>query len=122
MVTTHILGYPRIGADRELKFALEAFWRGEADENYLKGVAEDLRRKHWERQSGAGLSFLTAGDFAYYDHMLNQAVLLGALPERFGLDPRCLSLAGYFALARGNKAQPAMEMTKWFDTNYHYLV
>ena len=122
MVTTHILGYPRIGAGRELKFAQEAYWRGEADEAYLKGVGSDLRHKHWNRQSVAGLSFLSAGDFAYYDQMLNQAILFGALPARFGLDAQKLSLADYFALARGNKSQPAMEMTKWFDTNYHYLV
>src|SRR3954447_17551029 len=122
MVTTHILGYPRIGSGRELKFALEAFWRSEADETYLKGVGAGLRLKHWERQSGAGLAFLAAGDFAYYDQMLNQAVLTGAVPRRFDLDASKLTLSDYFALARGNKTEPAMEMTKWFASNYHYLV
>src|SRR5258708_36458945 len=122
MVTTHILGYPRIGAGRELKFALEAFWRGEADETYLKRVAADLRRKHWDRQAAAGLSFVAAGDFAFSDQILNQAALLGALPRRFGFDAHNISLQDYFAMARGSKAQPALEMTKWFDTNYHYLV
>lgn len=122
MVTTHVPGYPRIGTGRELKFALEAFWRGEADERHLQQVAAELRERHWVRQKSAGLSLLAAGDFSLYDQMLDQAVLLGAVPARFGFDARSLSLKDYFALARGNAAQPAMEMTKWFDTNYHYLV
>jgi len=122
MARAHILGFPRIGARRELKFALESFWRGESDEAALHGVAARLRERHWALQHAAGLSMLTAGDYAFYDHMLNQAMLLGALPARFGFDPKALTLAQAFELARGNAAQPAMEMTKWFDTNYHYLV
>jgi 5-methyltetrahydropteroyltriglutamate--homocysteine methyltransferase len=122
MARTHILGFPRIGAHRELKFAQESFWRGETDEAFLLGVARDLRNRHWELQRAAKLDFVTAGDFAYYDQMLNMSALLGALPARFGFDPASLSLSQYYELARGNKAQPAMEMTKWFDTNYHYLV
>jgi 5-methyltetrahydropteroyltriglutamate--homocysteine methyltransferase len=122
MARTHLLGFPRIGANRELKFAQESFWRGESDEAYLLGVAKELRRRHWELQRAAGLDFVAAGDFAYYDQVLSTSALLGALPARFGFDPAELSLTQYYELARGNKAQPAMEMTKWFDTNYHYLV
>ncbi|ASW01068.1 5-methyltetrahydropteroyltriglutamate--homocysteine S-methyltransferase [Paraburkholderia aromaticivorans] len=122
MARTHISGFPRIGAQRELKFAQESFWRGESDEPHLRGVARELRARHWQLQQDAGLDFVTVGDFAYYDPMLNLSALLGALPQRFGFDPKALSLAQYYELARGNAAQPAMEMTKWFDTNYHYLV
>ncbi|CAB3648249.1 5-methyltetrahydropteroyltriglutamate--homocysteine methyltransferase [Paraburkholderia sediminicola] len=122
MARTHIHGFPRIGAHRELKFAQESFWRGESDDAALRGVAQALRARHWEQQRAAGLDFVTVGDFAYYDQMLSLTALLGALPERFAFEPASLSLAQYYELARGNTAQPAMEMTKWFDTNYHYLV
>ncbi|MFM0280514.1 5-methyltetrahydropteroyltriglutamate--homocysteine S-methyltransferase [Paraburkholderia sediminicola] len=122
MARTHISGFPRIGAQRELKFAQESFWRGESDDAYLKGIAKELRIRHWELQRAAKLDFVAVGDFAYYDQMLNLSALLGSLPERFGFEPARLSLTQYYELARGNKAQPAMEMTKWFDTNYHYLV
>jgi 5-methyltetrahydropteroyltriglutamate--homocysteine methyltransferase len=122
MARTHILGFPRIGAHRELKFAQESFWRGESDEAALLGVARELRHRHWKAQQDAKLDFVAAGDFAYYDQMLNLSALLGALPGRFGFDAAALTLTQYYELARGNKAQPAMEMTKWFDTNYHYLV
>ncbi len=122
MARAHILGFPRIGVQRELKFAVESLWRGDTGEARVRAVGAELRQRHWDLQRQAGLDLITAGDFAFYDQMLNQSVLLGALPERFGFDPGQLSLARYFELARGNKAQPAMEMTKWFDTNYHYLV
>lgn len=122
MARTHIPGFPRIGAKRELKFAQEAFWRGESSEAALRECAAGLRKTHWRQQADAGLDLVAAGDFAYYDQMLGMSALLGALPARFGFDPRTLTLAQYFELARGNAAQPAMEMTKWFDTNYHYLV
>jgi 5-methyltetrahydropteroyltriglutamate--homocysteine methyltransferase len=122
MARTHILGFPRIGARRELKFAQEAFWRGESSEAALRDVAAQLRRRHWQLQAGAGLDTVATGDFAWYDQMLSLTALLGALPRRFGFDPAQLTLAQYFELARGNREQPAMEMTKWFDTNYHYLV
>jgi 5-methyltetrahydropteroyltriglutamate--homocysteine methyltransferase len=122
MALTHILGFPRIGAHRELKFAQESFWRGESDAAHLQAVAKTLRQRHWEQQRAAQLDFVSTGDFAYYDQMLNLSALLGALPRRFGFDAQQLTLAQYYELARGNAAQPAMEMTKWFDTNYHYLV
>ncbi|WP_297575497.1 5-methyltetrahydropteroyltriglutamate--homocysteine S-methyltransferase [uncultured Deefgea sp.] len=118
----HILGFPRIGAQRELKFALEKFWRDEISEAELVQVGQTLRRRHWAWQSEADLDWVSVGDFAWYDQILNTAALLGCLPERFGFDPKRLSLSQYFALARGNAEQPALEMTKYFDTNYHYLV
>jgi 5-methyltetrahydropteroyltriglutamate--homocysteine methyltransferase len=122
VVATHILGYPRIGERRELKIALEAFWRGEVNEAYVREVGAHLRAANWARQRRAGLGLVSAGDFAFYDQMLNQTVLLGCPPPRFGFEPRHLSLREYFMLARGNADQPALEMTKWFDTNYHHLV
>ncbi len=122
MTTTHILGYPRMGARRELKFALEAYWRGERDEAHLVETGSELRRRHWLLQSQAGLEVIAAGDFSFYDPMLDHALMLGCPPARFGLPPGHCTLKNYFSLARGNAAQPALEMTKWFDTNYHYLV
>ncbi|SMC29969.1 methionine synthase (B12-independent) [Andreprevotia lacus DSM 23236] len=122
MTIAHVLGFPRIGAQRELKFAVESFWRGDIGETELAAVGSTLRRRHWQWQKDAGLDLVSTGDFAWYDQMLNTAALLGALPARFGFDPKALTLKQYFELARGNAAQPALEMTKWFDTNYHYLV
>jgi 5-methyltetrahydropteroyltriglutamate--homocysteine methyltransferase len=122
MTHAHILGFPRIGAQRELKFAQEAFWRGEIDEVALKQIAADLRKTHWAAQRDAGLDFVSVGDFAWYDQVLNTLALLGALPSRFAFDAKNLSLTQYYTAARGDQHQFAMEMTKWFDTNYHYLV
>ncbi|KWR90523.1 5-methyltetrahydropteroyltriglutamate--homocysteine S-methyltransferase [Cupriavidus sp. IDO] len=122
MARTHILGFPRIGARRELKFAQEAFWRGETSEAALREVAAGLRQRHWQLQAASGLDTVATGDFAWYDQMLSLTALLGVLPKRFGFDAAQLTLGQYFELARGNREQPAMEMTKWFDTNYHYLV
>lgn len=122
MTTAHILGYPRIGPQRELKVALERYWRGEGDAAELQTVAARLRSDNWSLQRDAGLRFATVGDFSLYDHVLDTAALLGALPRRFGFDPAALTLDRYFELARGNADQPPMEMTKWFDTNYHHLV
>ncbi|MQQ99112.1 5-methyltetrahydropteroyltriglutamate--homocysteine S-methyltransferase [Glaciimonas soli] len=122
MAIAHVLGFPRIGAQRELKFAQEAFWAGESDETALRATGATLRERHWQTQADAGLDLVTVGDFAWYDQVLNTLALLGAIPARFGFDPQQLSLADYFTLARGSKQHFAMEMTKWFDTNYHYLV
>jgi 5-methyltetrahydropteroyltriglutamate--homocysteine methyltransferase len=121
MALAHVLGVPRIGPNRELKFAQESFWRGEIDEASLKAVASGIRQVNWQRQHAAGLDFVTVGDFAFYDQMLNHIALLGCTPARFGFGDK-ISLSEYFQLARGNAACHAMEMTKWFDTNYHYLV
>lgn len=118
----HILGYPRIGAKRELKFAVESYWKGLTDEEQLQAVAADIRAKNWQVQKDNGAEFITVGDFSFYDHVLDTLVCVGGIPARFGFDPQALSLEQYFQLARGNKTQFAMEMTKWFDTNYHYIV
>ena len=126
MVTMHNLGFPRIGGKRELKFALESFWRGEINEQELTDRSRDLRRRHWQTQSG--LHRVPVGDFSWYDHVLDTSIMLGHLP------PRIRELGGsatdqYFRLARGRSAADegesvvdAGEMTKWFDTNYHYIV
>ncbi|MCW4455018.1 5-methyltetrahydropteroyltriglutamate--homocysteine S-methyltransferase [Flavobacterium sp. MXW15] len=124
MVTN--LGFPRIGARRELKQALEAFWRGDTDAATLQDVAHELRRKHWRLQAGAGADVVPCNDFSLYDHVLDTAVLFDAIPARYRALADADPLAGYFALARGIQKDgvdlPALEMTKWFDTNYHYLV
>ncbi len=122
MTIAHNLGFPRIGGQRELKKALEAFWQGEIDTKQLMTVGSNLRVQHWKAQQAAGITLIPTGDFAYYDQMLNTTALLGAAPARFGFGDTPLTLDQYFALARGTKDQPAMEMTKWFDTNYHYIV
>lgn len=121
MTITHTLGFPRIGAQRELKHAVEAYWQGSSSEAELLTTGKALRARHWAVQRDAGIDLIPVGDFAWYDQMLNMTALLGATPARFGFAAP-LSLAQYFQLARGNAQQPAMEMTKWFDTNYHYLV
>jgi 5-methyltetrahydropteroyltriglutamate--homocysteine methyltransferase len=120
--SAHILGFPRIGAQRELKFAQEAFWRGEITEASLREIGRDLRARHWAQQDAAGLDYVTVGDFHWYDQVLSTLALLGALPTRFGFNSAQVSLSDYFVAARGDSARFAMEMTKWFDTNYHYLV
>jgi 5-methyltetrahydropteroyltriglutamate--homocysteine methyltransferase len=125
MVTTHNLGFPRIGINRELKFAQEAYWRGEISEAQLETQGQDLREKSWAYQSQ--LDYAAVGDFSFYDHVLDTSFLLGNLPERVDkLSGK--KLDNYFRLARG-RASPddcscihAGEMTKWFDTNYHYIV
>lgn len=122
MNTFHLSGYPRIGAKRELKFAVEAFWKGDKTEAELQAVAADIRRGNWATQKAAGADLLPVGDFSFYDQVLDLLCTLGAIPKRFGFDPAKLTLPEYFQLARGNATQFAMEMTKWFDTNYHYIV
>ena len=122
MNTFHLSGYPRIGAKRELKFAVEAFWKGNSSEAELQSVAANIRRLNWAAQKAAGADLLPVGDFSFYDHVLDLLCTLGAIPKRFGFDAAKLSLPEYFQLARGNATQFAMEMTKWFDTNYHYIV
>ena len=122
MALTHNLGFPRIGAQRELKKALEAYWRREIDEDRLQTIAAELRKQHWILQRDAGIDLIPAGDFALYDQMLNMTALLGAAPARFNAGGEEIGLDMYFAMARGTPSQPAMEMTKWFDTNYHYIV
>jgi 5-methyltetrahydropteroyltriglutamate--homocysteine methyltransferase len=122
MVETHILGFPRVGPRRELKTALEAYWRGEINEAGLRRAAAERRAEAWHLQRDAGLSYVSVGDFSLYDHVLDTAFMLGALPARFGGAAAGRALTAYFGMARGTTDQPALEMTKWYDTNYHYLV
>ena len=121
---THILGFPSIGKRRELKLALESFWKGGISAEALLETSTKLKKRHWEVQKEAGLDYVTTGDFSLYDRMLDITCMLGAVPPRFTpcLDDSLLNR--YFSLARGDVKRniPALEMTKWFDTNYHYLV
>lgn len=109
-----------MGRKRELKFALEGYWAGKRTEKDLLGTAADLRKQRWQLQRAAGIDFIPSNDFSLYDQVLDALVLVGATPERFGGGP--VTLERYFAMARNSREQTAMEMTKWFDTNYHYLV
>ncbi len=126
MVKTHNLGFPRIGADRELKHSLEAFWKGDITEEALLAEAGELRAAHWQAQSKSGLDLIPVGDFSLYDQVLDTSVMLGCIPERFNHNEQKVSLETYFRMARGRSATgegvSACEMTKWFDTNYHYIV
>ncbi|MGR3966047.1 5-methyltetrahydropteroyltriglutamate--homocysteine S-methyltransferase [Pseudomonas sp. 910_23] len=127
MAVAHSLGFPRIGRDRELKKAQEAFWKGELDEAGLRAVGRDLRKTHWALQKQAGIELLPAGDFAWYDQVLTHSLMFGVIPERFRPADGHATLHTLFAMARGVSdnccgGAHAQEMTKWFDTNYHYLV
>ena len=122
MTTFHLAGFPRVGAKRELKFAQERYWRGEIAEADLLDIAKRLRELNWQHQAKANADFVAVADFTLYDHILDLQVATGAIPARFCFDSQNLTLDQYFQLARGNKTQFAIEMTKWFDTNYHYLV
>ncbi|WP_404416668.1 5-methyltetrahydropteroyltriglutamate--homocysteine S-methyltransferase [Marinospirillum sp.] len=125
-LTTHTLGYPRIGAQRELKKAVEAYWAGDLTQEQLEQAGRELRAHHWQEQQQAGLDFVSVGDFAFYDQVLNLSQILGVIPPRFNTQPEEADLDTYFRMARGRapSGEPAAacEMTKWFDTNYHYLV
>jgi 5-methyltetrahydropteroyltriglutamate--homocysteine methyltransferase len=112
-------GFPRIGDRRELKTATEGYWAGRVPAEELEATARDLRRRTWELLRDAGLGQVPSNHFSLYDQVLDTCVLVGAVPERFGRDA---GLDTYFAMARGRADATAMEMTKWFDTNYHYLV
>ena len=135
MALAHTLGFPRIGADRELKKALESYWKGDLDQDALNRVGRQLRATHWQLQKDAGIDLLPVGDFAWYDQVLTHSLTFGVIPKRFD-SARDASgqptLDTLFAMARGasanccggdhGTAQYAQELTKWFDTNYHYLV
>lgn len=131
------LGTPRIGARRELKVALESFWSGATDEKALVASAAGLRAANWARQKELGISVIPSNDFSFYDQVLDTSVMVDAIPEIYGWKGGAVSLATYFAMARGAQGDPhdescghahhghgvpAQEMTKWFDTNYHYMV
>jgi 5-methyltetrahydropteroyltriglutamate--homocysteine methyltransferase len=122
MVRTASLGFPRIGARRELKQATEAYWQGRIDQPALLAVGAELRARHWRLQQAAGIDIIPSNDFSFYDHVLDLTAALGAVPARFGEPGGAAGLDTCFAMARGTASAPAMAMTKWFDTNYHYLV
>ena len=126
MIKIASIGYPRIGPKRELKVALENFWKSDISEAELQTVAKDLRSKNWQTQKENGVDLISSNDFSFYDQVLDTICLLGAIPKRYKWDGKEVSLKTYFAMARGSQTSeldvPALEMTKWFDTNYHYLV
>ena len=128
MAVAHNLGFPRIGGDRELKKAVEAYWKGDITEDNLRQVGRELRAKHWQLQKDAGIDLVPVGDFAWYDQVLAHSLTFGVIPERFATSGEKPSLDTLFAMARGVVESSccggahAQEMTKWFDTNYHYLV
>nr|CAA89019.1 cobalamine-independent methionine synthase [Coleus scutellarioides] len=120
-MASHIVGYPRMGPKRELKFALESFWDG-------KSSAEDLEKCqlilgiHLKQMSDAGIKYIPSNTFSYYDQVLDTTAMLGAVPPRYNWTGGEIGFSTYFSMARGNASVPAMEMTKWFDTNYHFIV
>ena len=133
MVRSANLGYPRIGAHRELKRAVEGYWNGDLNQDDLRASARALRHANWTAQSESGLDFIPSNDFSYYDQVLDTCAMVGAVPPRFPWDGETVDLDTYFAMARGVQEREvdesqqgdgakAMEMTKWFDTNYHYIV
>lgn len=117
-----VYGYPRQGQNRELKKAIEGYWKGRVDADTLRRTAAELRRGTWQQLAEAGVHEVPTGDFSYYDHVLDTSVMVGAVPERHREAVRADALDGYFAMARGTQDVAPLEMTKWFDTNYHYLV
>ncbi len=125
-ITTHNLGFPRIGVQRELKFATESYWKGDISKQQLNVLASELRERHWALQADAGINLLPVGDFSFYDHILDFSAMLGVVPPRFNCKEEKIGLDTYFRMARGRaptgEDAAACEMTKWFDTNYHYLV
>ena len=134
---TNNLGYPRIGEKRELKKATEAYWKGKLSRDDLLETARELRRRHWIKQQQAGIDGIPSNDFSFYDQMLDMSCLLGNIPPRFQWSGSTVDLDTMFSIARGGRSpestnshastngktpQVASEMTKWFDTNYHYIV
>jgi 5-methyltetrahydropteroyltriglutamate--homocysteine methyltransferase len=126
MALSNVSGFPRIGRNRELKFATEGYWRGEKSADELAATAKSIRVENWKLMQDAGIDLIPSNDFSYYDQVLDTIALVGAVPERYGWDGGDVDLDTYFAMARGRQTAEvdvtAMEMTKWFDTNYHYLV
>ncbi|MFJ5814159.1 5-methyltetrahydropteroyltriglutamate--homocysteine S-methyltransferase [Streptomyces sp. NPDC093108] len=117
-----VYGYPRQGPNRELKKAIEGYWKGRVTADALRETAAELRRSNWRQLADAGVHEVPTGDFSYYDHVLDTSVMVGAVPRRHREAVTADALDGYFAMARGTQDVAPLEMTKWFDTNYHYLV
>ncbi|MFX4293945.1 5-methyltetrahydropteroyltriglutamate--homocysteine S-methyltransferase [Streptomyces bohaiensis] len=115
-------GYPRQGGNRELKKAIEGYWKGKVTADALRATATELRRANRRQLAEAGIAEVPTGDFSFYDHVLDTSVMVGAVPERHRAAVATDALDGYFAMARGTQEVAPLEMTKWFDTNYHYLV
>ena len=127
MILSGNLGYPRIGKKRELKFALEKYWRNSLSQDALLQIAKEIQTINWTKQKDMGLDFIPSNDFSFYDHVLDTAIMLGVIPYRFKHEKNLEGMDLYFAMARGFQGKdgltiPAMEMTKWFNTNYHYIV
>jgi 5-methyltetrahydropteroyltriglutamate--homocysteine methyltransferase len=131
MTRTHLLGYPRIGEQRELKKATELYWKGEIPRAALEAIGRDLRKRNWLKQSAAGIDLVPCNDFSFYDQVLDASCLVGNIPLRFDWNGGLTTLDDQFTIARGSREQTcgcnhtdgfASEMTKWFDTNYHYIV
>ncbi|MER6325661.1 5-methyltetrahydropteroyltriglutamate--homocysteine S-methyltransferase [Streptomyces coelicoflavus] len=117
-----VYGYPRQGQNRELKKAVEGYWKGRVTADALRETTAELRRSNWRQLADAGVHEVPTGDFSYYDHVLDTTVMVGAVPDRHRAAVDADALDGYFAMARGTQEVAPLEMTKWFDTNYHYLV
>ncbi|WWP00589.1 MAG: 5-methyltetrahydropteroyltriglutamate--homocysteine S-methyltransferase [Candidatus Dasytiphilus stammeri] len=125
-IRNHILGFPRIGSYRELKKAQEKYWVNASTKQELINIGRNLRQKHWQQQKEAGIDFLPVGDFAWYDHVLTTSLLLGNVPTRHKNPDGLIDIDTLFRIARGiaptGQVTTASEMTKWFNTNYHYIV
>ncbi len=119
-MATYVIGFPRIGEQRELKKALEAYWAGKISQEELQKTASELRKRHWTYQKNAGIDLISINDFSFYDNMIDAMTMLNAIPERYDDVKNCMDKN--FAMARGDDTHKAMEMTKWFNTNYHYIV
>ncbi|MFB4327693.1 5-methyltetrahydropteroyltriglutamate--homocysteine S-methyltransferase [Paenibacillus sp. CR_12] len=122
MAKSSVLGYPRIGADREWKKALEAFWAGKLEESEFHKQLQEIRLNHLRKQQESGIDLIAVNDFSYYDHILDTATMFGIVPKRFPYEGGIVPLSVYYGIARGTKDATASEMTKWFNTNYHYIV
>ena len=123
---SHVLGLPRIGANREMKKSVESYWRKEISLTELQRIGQQIEDKNWQMQVDAGLDFVTVGDFSWYDHVLDHSIMLGVIPDRFIQNHKKIDLNTLFCMARGQAPEmqetTACEMTKWFNTNYHYIV
>src|SRR5687767_7624177 len=126
MALSNVSGFPRIGPARELKFATEGYWRGEVSADDLQATAKRIRHDNWRFMQDAGIDLVPSNDFSFYDQVLDAIALVGAVPGRYGHAGGPVDLGTYFAMGRGRQEGgvdvTAMEMTKWFDTNYHYIV
>jgi len=126
MALSNIAGFPRIGPNRELKFATEGYWRGDVSLHDLQATAKKIRTENWKFMQEAGVDLIPSNDFSLYDQVLDTIALVGAVPERYEHSADLVDIETYFAMARGRQEEgidvTAMEMTKWFDTNYHYIV